>query len=77
MLGDTSNNETQIGFRIEAVEFRRTDQTVDGRRAFTAGIGTGEQEVFPAQSDGALRPLGGIVVDLDQAIGGIPNKRRP
>ena len=53
MLGDTLNDETQIGFRVETVEFRRTDQTVDGRRAFAPGIGAGEQEVLPSQRDRA------------------------
>jgi hypothetical protein len=54
MFGDTLDNETQIGFWIETVEFRRADQTVDGRSAFAPGIGAGEQEVLPSQGQFAL-----------------------
>jgi len=46
MVGDTGQHFAQIGFGIEAVEFRRTDQTVDGSGAFAASIRSGKQVVL-------------------------------
>jgi hypothetical protein len=35
MIGDTSEDEAQIGFGIDVVEFGRPDQAVNGCRTFT------------------------------------------
>jgi hypothetical protein len=34
MIGDARQHLAKIGFRIETIEFRGTDQAVDRRRAF-------------------------------------------
>jgi hypothetical protein len=39
VIGDAGQNFTQIGFGIETIELRRTDQTVDRRGALAASIG--------------------------------------
>jgi hypothetical protein len=39
MVGDTRQHLVQIGFGIETIELRRTDQTVDRRGALAASIG--------------------------------------
>ena len=39
MVGDTRQHLAQIGFGIETVEFRRTNQAVDRRRPLPASIG--------------------------------------
>jgi hypothetical protein len=39
MIGDAGQHIAQIGFGIEAIEFRRTNQAVDGCCAFSACIG--------------------------------------
>jgi hypothetical protein len=38
MVGDTRQHLAQIGFGIETVEFRRTNQAVDRRRPLPASI---------------------------------------
>ena len=38
MVGDALQDVAQIEFGIEIVEFGRTEQAVNGRRAFAAGI---------------------------------------
>jgi len=42
VIGDTRQDLAQVRFRIESVEFRRADQTVDGGRALAARVGAGE-----------------------------------
>lgn len=75
MLGNTLDDESQISFRIKAVELGRADQTVDAGSTFAPGIGTGKQEVLPSQGDRAQRPFRRIIVDLDQSIARVPDKR--
>jgi hypothetical protein len=38
MVGDTRQHLAQIGFGIETIEFRRTDQAVDGSGAFSTRV---------------------------------------
>jgi hypothetical protein len=38
MIGDALQDMSQIELRINIVEFGRTEQAVNGRRAFAAGI---------------------------------------
>jgi len=55
MVGDASHHFPQMGFGIQTVEFRRTDQAVDRCGTFSSGIRSCEQAVLPAQ--GALTIL--------------------
>jgi hypothetical protein len=48
MIGDTFQYMAQVEFRIEAVELGCSQQSIDRSRAFSAGIGTGEEIVFAA-----------------------------
>jgi hypothetical protein len=41
----------KIGFRIEAVELGRLQNGINCRGAFTAGVGTQEQEIFPGDGN--------------------------
>jgi hypothetical protein len=68
MVGDTGQHFAQIGFGIESIEFRRTDQAVDRRCPFSYGIRTRKQVVLPTQGHPAQRALRRVVVDLDVAI---------
>jgi hypothetical protein len=47
MVGDAGQHLAQIGFGIETVEFRRTNQAVDRRRPLSARIRSREQVVLP------------------------------
>jgi len=53
MVGDTGYHVPQIGFGIEPVEFRRTDQAVDVGRAFPTSIRSSKQVVLASQGDAA------------------------
>ena len=47
VIGNARQDLAQIGLRIEAVEFGRADQAVDGGSALAAGIGAGEKIILP------------------------------
>ena len=47
MLGDPLDDEPQISFGVEAVEFGRADQAVDCSGAFAAGIRPGKEIILP------------------------------
>ena len=60
MIGDASEHVAQISFGIEAVQLGGFNERVGCRGAFTAGIGTGEQIVLPAQRNLAvILPISG------------------
>lgn len=46
MLGDAPEDVTQVGFRVEPVEFRGADQRVGVGCALAAGVGAGKEIVF-------------------------------
>ncbi len=49
MVGDAGEHLPQIGFGIETIELRRTDQAVDGCGALAARIRSRKQVILPAQ----------------------------
>ena len=77
VVGNSLDDEAQISFRVEAIEFRRTDQAVNRGGTITAGIRTGKQEVLSAKRHCAQCPFRRIVVDLDAPIRGIANQCLP
>jgi hypothetical protein len=46
VIGNAPQHRRQVSFRINPVQLRRTEQTIDCRSTLTAGIGTGKQIVF-------------------------------
>ena len=56
------------GLRIDAVQFGGFDQGVGDGCGFFAGLRAAEEVVLAAQSDGAHRAFGGVVVDLEDAV---------
>ena len=77
MLSNALEHISQIRFWIEAVEFRRADERVDGSGSLAAGIRAGEQMVLAPERDRAQRTLGGIVVDFCAPIIAIATQRLP
>ena len=77
MIGDAGDDIAEIGFRIEAVELGRFDEGVHRRGAFAAAVGTGEQPVFASQSQRPDGALGGVVADVEPAVGRITGQRVP
>lgn len=57
-----------IGLRIKAIHFGAFDECHGASEGFSAGLGTGEQPVFLAETYGPDGAFGGIVVDGDAAI---------
>jgi len=68
VVGDTFEDSTQIGFWIEAVEFRGLDQGQDAGGTFATFVRSREEPVLAAERDGPDAPLGSVVVDLDGAV---------
>src|ERR1019366_5744571 len=66
-----------VGFRIKSVEFRRADQTVNGRGALATGVRSSKEIVFPTQSYGTQAAFGGVVVDLNASVIAIAHQRLP
>ena len=55
VVGDAREHVPQIGFGIDAIEFRGADQAVDRSGSFTASILSREQVILPAQCDHTQR----------------------
>ena len=68
VIRDAAKNVSEPSLRIDAVEFGGFDQTIgDGRRLSTA-LGSHEEIIFPAQTDGSHGSLSRIVVELQKAV---------
>lgn len=50
VISDAQQHEVQIRFGIGIVKLCRANGTVDGRCAFTTGVGVGEQVIAPSDS---------------------------
>jgi hypothetical protein len=61
VIGDAGKHVAQVGFGVEAVQFRRLDQRVHGGGTLAAAVGAGEEPILSAQSQGPDGALGGIV----------------
>jgi hypothetical protein len=48
VIGDATEDVTQIGFRVETVQFRRLDQGIHAGGTLAAAVGTGE-DPMPAK----------------------------
>jgi hypothetical protein len=46
VIGDLSEHLAQVRFRIKTVQLRRSDQTIEGGRTFSAPIRSREQVVL-------------------------------
>ncbi len=77
VLGDPLEHATEIELRIQSVELGCSQQRVDGGGAVTAGIGSTEQEVLPAQGYGAQCPFCRRVIHLDASIVEVARERTP
>ena len=68
-LGDRRQDIAQIGFGVQAVELGVAHNGVVGSGPCSAGIGAGEQVVFPADGNASHGILGNVVVDLQPSVG--------
>jgi len=53
MIRDSGEHIRQVRLRIDSAEFGRPDQTVDGRGALSADVGSREEKILAAESDTA------------------------
>src|ERR1700726_622072 len=51
VIGDAGKHVAQVGFGVEAVQFRRLDQRVHGGGPLAAAVGAGEEPILSAQSN--------------------------
>ena len=77
VFSDVGEDMPEIELRIEAVEFGRSDERVEGCGAFTTLVRSREEIVFPSQRDDAQRASGSVVVDLNFSIVDVPRERSP
>src|SRR5450631_4128856 len=77
MIGNALQHVAHIKLRVESVELGRTEQAVNGRSAFAAGVGSGEEIVLATESHGAQGAFGSRVVHLDATIIDVTRERTP
>src|ERR1700730_5320623 len=77
VLGDAGQDLAELAFGIESIEFRRSDQRVDGGRSLPPGVRATEKVVLASEGDGAKRPFCRRVVDLQQSIVDVAGERTP
>src|SRR5438093_12468479 len=64
----------EVGFWIDPVQFRSSNQAIHRGGTFASGVGSGKQKVLPAQGDTTQSTFGRVVVDFQVAIGAIPEQ---
>ena len=77
VFGDTSEDVSEPGLRINIVHLGRDDQAVHDRGSLAATIGAAEQPGFSPQGDTAHAALSGVVGQADAAIVQEAGKRAP
>src|SRR6266404_142975 len=77
MIRDSGEHIRQVGFRIDSVELRSSNQAVDRCGAFTADVGSREEIILSSQGDGAQSTFGCVVIYLDGAIGRVAHQGGP
>src|SRR5215469_8402618 len=68
MIGDAGQHVPQVAFRIDSVQFSRSDQAVQRRGAFSTTIGPREKKILSSQSHDPQRSFRRIIVDFDVAV---------
>ena len=77
MLCDAAKELSEVELWVQAVEFRCTDERVDGCRTNATRISAGKEVIAATKRDGAERPLGAAVVDFYLPVIGIAGKSTP
>src|SRR5512147_1129659 len=75
--GYAGEHVAEPGFRVEAIELGGFEQGVEGRSAFAAAVGAGEEIVLPAEGQRPNLSFGGVVVDLQPTVVEVAAQRRP
>lgn len=68
-VDDGGERRSQIGQRIDGIEFAGFDQRGDVRPVLCSGIMTCKECVFPIEGNRPDGPLDAVVVDLDPPVG--------
>src|SRR5437763_15139190 len=69
MIGDPPQDVGEPGLWVDAVELSALDQRKHRSGALAAAVGASEQPGLAADCDPAQRPLSGIAVHADGAVG--------
>src|ERR1700722_4307098 len=67
-VDDLTDNVSEIGVRIDAVEFAGLNQRCDDCPMLAAAIGAGEQRILSVQRDRSDAALHHVGIDLDAAV---------
>ena len=68
VLADPGEHVSQVSFRVQAVQARRSNQTIEDGRPPSSGIRTSEKIIPSANGHWPQRSLGDQVIDFDAAI---------
>ena len=74
VVGNPGEHVAEVGFWIDPVQFRSSNQAIHRGGTFASGVGSGKQKVLPAQGDTTQSTFGRVVVDFQVAIGAIPEQ---
>jgi len=77
MVCDPLEHVTQIAFRIQVVEFRGAEETVDCCGTLATIIGSGEEPVLAAQGHRTQCAFGGVIVNLKPTVIAVARECRP
>src|ERR1700745_1672321 len=68
-VGNSGQDVLEVGLWVEAIELCRGHDGIDGCGSFPPGVGTDEEIIASADSIGALRICGNVVICLEPAVG--------
>jgi hypothetical protein len=74
-VDDFADQISEIGVRIDAVEFAGLDQRSNDRPMFAAAVGAGEQRILSVLRDGPNAAFHYVGIDLDAAV--VEDSSRP
>src|SRR5579862_2304589 len=77
MIGDTAEDVAKPGRRIDLHEFAGSDEAAQDSRRLTAVIASEESPVVTAHREATQRPLRGIVVNRQIAVGAVARQCGP
>lgn len=77
VVSDASKHETQIPFRIDAVEFCGANEAINCGSTFAAGVGSSKQIVASTDGHPTQCALDWQIVDFEPAILAVSGERSP
>jgi hypothetical protein len=67
-IGHSLEDVSEEGIRLDVIEFGGSDELGDDRPAATTSVGSCEEVVLPAESNGPNGTLDRVVIELDATV---------